>query len=237
MFDDKPILKDIPVEWPLFLSATFLAFIFVLALTRKLMEPSIKARKEEVASQRSKLDQISLNIHQLFDGKMLGLSQAFAFESATKARLSLYINDEDEERFVPCGRYSPDPTLKRKGRTSFPHREGCIWKAWENGYHFDNAIPNDTDGNFSAYQNKHYDVPIGTSRSLKMRPALIAGHRIPGQNGDVLGVVIFEALDSNGFANVSVKPLLEDASQDLSIMVQALWDYIPKPSDAEEAGL
>jgi len=160
----------------------------------------------------------------MFDGVMLSLSEKFKFKKTTKARLSLYINDPEMKRFVPCGRYSPDPTLRGKGRSSFSHRQGCIWRCWENDFHYDDKMP--TGKKFPAYQEKTYNISQETSKNLKMRPKLIAGKRIDDALDRAVAVLILEAIDPNDFPEKIVKEHLENACKDLARLILTFKEYI-----------
>ena len=107
--------------WLIFIGAALLICAFLLSLNKQIREKSLTAIKTELASAEYKLEQVGSNIHDLFNGSMLNLSQRFGFTNSTKARLSLYINDADKNCFIPFGRYSPNPVLRRKGPVSYTH--------------------------------------------------------------------------------------------------------------------
>lgn len=230
------VLKLFSEKWIIVVLAFSIGSIFVLSLNKKLREKSIKNLKSELAETRVQLEQVGDNIYNMFDGVMLSLSQKFEFNKATKARLSLYVNDPEKERFVPCGRYSPDPTLRSKGRSSFSHRQGCIWRCWENDFHYDDNMPTGKK-TFPAYQAKTYDIPPETCDSLKMRPKLIAGKRIDDAWDQAIAVVILEAMTPRDFPEELVKRHLNGACTDLARLILTFKEYIPIPSDAEDIGL
>jgi len=210
--------------------------IFTLALNKRIREKSYKALQKDLNEANSQLDRVSENIHNMFDGVVLSLSRKFRFSKSTKARISLYINDEEKSRFVPCGRYSPDPTLSKKGRSSFSHGQGCIWKSWENDFHFDNQIPARTTA-FNSYQLREYGIPVETCEILQMKPRLIAGKRIDDLFDKPIAVLILESKDPNGFTEQEIRTIFESSCEDLSRLILTMQDYIPIPSDAEDVGL
>ena len=230
------LLKIIPEKWIIIILGVSIIIIFILALNKKIKEKSYKKLTSELTEANLQLDQVSENIYNMFDGVMLSLSQKFGFEKSTKARLSLYVNDDDKSRFVPCGRYSPDPVLRKKGRSSFSHGQGCIWKCWQNDFHFDNNMPAGRVA-FRRHQLKEYDIPEETCEILQMKPRLIAGKRIDDALDNELGVIIIEAKNPDTFTEDHIRRVFESSVEDLSRLILTLKDYIPIPSDAEEAGL
>lgn len=223
-------------KWIIIILASSISAIFLLSLNNKLREKSYNRLKGDLVEARTQLDQVGDNIYNMFDGVMLSLSEKFGFTKSTKARLSLYINDPENGRFVPCGRYSPDPTLRSKGRSSFSHGQGCIWRCWENDFHYDSKIPT-TRVAFDKYQFREYQIPQETCEGLKMRPKLIAGKRIDDALDQPVAVIIFEAKNSEEFLERDVQDLLQKACKDLARLILTFKEYIPIPSDAEDLGL
>lgn len=230
------VLKLVSEKWIAVILCVSILGIFSLSINKKFRDKSYKKLEKEFNEATFKLDKVSENIYNMFDGVMLSLSQRFDFENNTKARLSLYVNDEDKERFVPCGRYSPDPVLRKKGRSSFSHGQGCIWKCWKNDFHFDNNIPNAKKAK-QTYNRKEYDIPQDTYKVLKMQPRLISGKRISDPMGNELGVVILEAMNPDQFIEEDVSSKFERSSDELGRLILTLKEYIPIPSDAEDVGL
>jgi len=220
---------------------TLFAFIlilllFCLSLNEQLRKKSLKALESELRAAKDQLNEFGDNIENLFNGFLSGLASKMGFEAATKARFSIYLSDKDNAYFFPCGRYSPDPELKRKGRTKFTREQGCIWKAWLNGFHFDHNAPSGEKA-YQSYQLKTYKIPDNELKSLKMRPRLICGKRIEDPSGDPIGVIICEAVEPTLFSEDNLRNVLGPASDDLSKMLSSLQEFIPNPNHAGDVGL
>jgi len=236
----KKFLTFVPDKWLIAILVGSIIGIFLLNLNKRLREKSRKILQSANDQYVEQLGQLSQNIYNMFDGVILSLSQRFGFGKATKARISIYVNDQENERFVPCGRYSPDPVLRRKGRSSFSHSQGCIWQCWQDDFHYNNAIPA-TVGAFHAYQQREYNIPRETSVGLTMRPVLMAGKRVDDPLGQPIAVIILEVNaphhENDMFSERNVREILENVCDDWGRLILTFEDYIPIPGDAEEAGL
>lgn len=218
------------------LAAIMLITLFIFSLNEQLRKKSLAFLELQLREAKDQLNEFGDNIENLFNGFLRDHSNSLGFDAATKARLSIYLNDDEKSHFYPCGRYSPDPEFQKKGRTMFAHGQGCIWKAWKNGFHFDSAAPK-TAESYKKYQTRVYSIPNTELSGLKMKPRLICGQRIEDPSGSPIGVIICEATESELFSVEQISSVLRPASEELCKMLTILQAFIPNPNDAEDVGL
>ncbi len=172
----------------------------------------------------------------MFDGLLLNLSKKLDFKQGDQARISIYVHEISEGRFIPCGRYAPNPELRKSGRTSFPDTQGCIAKGWQNGWHFDDSFP-DTTSRHQNYCYSNYAIPKNTHDDLKMRSLVYAVMRLDDSSGYPLAVMVIESEKADQFDANQLQTDLEGVANDFSQMISTLRQHIPSPSDAADRGL
>jgi hypothetical protein len=172
----------------------------------------------------------------LLDGLLRNLSKKLGFPTDGTTRISLYVHDESNRFFVPGGRYSSNPYFDRKGRTQFSDEEGCISKGWRHDWHFDAAVPDDTD-EAAKYHLENYGVADSTYRSLKMKPKLFAAKKIVDSDDRPVAVLVVESEKRDAFEESDLVRNMGEAAQDLASTICAVKDHIPLPNLAAEAGL
>lgn len=161
-------------------------------------------------------------------------------------RITLYIVDDARRHFVPVGRYSSSPRYGEPGRTQYPLSQGCIGKAWDTGWCFDNRIPKPPDAldaasikdsEFAEYMLENYRIPKTTVSKLTMKSTLIAGYRIDVDEGrESLGIIVVESTDGGRFEEDELKTHLVSQSGYLSHMIRVLKPYIPTAECASHSG-
>jgi hypothetical protein len=180
---------------------------------------------------------VAENIHALFEAVLLSLANKLEVDERGTERVSIYVHRLETNTFVPCGRFSHNPILKAKGRTSFPDDQGCIAKAWEEDWHFCVDFPDPSrTGPYVDYLLHTYGIPRDVGRSLKMKPKLIAAKRI-SLNGSGVAIIVFESTDQGKFTEEQLKGRLAAASVEYAQMIKSIQKYIPNPSRAAEVGL
>jgi hypothetical protein len=143
--DETDFFNLLSMEFQTLLAVIMLIALFFFSLNEQLRKKSLVFLEAELREAKDQLNEFGDNIENLFNGFLRDHSNSLGFDAATKARLSIYLNDDEKSHFYPCGRYSPDPEFQKKGRTMFAHGQGCIWKAWKNGFHFDTNAPKSAD--------------------------------------------------------------------------------------------
>ncbi|TAZ71102.1 hypothetical protein ELH72_29705 (plasmid) [Rhizobium ruizarguesonis] len=245
-FDYRDVRKEFP-KWPGlfdFLEGSFLfwtfvisaVFTFCLGLLIAQRDKTLTQLNEELRRHRDEKDEVGNNIIILFDGLLLNLSRKLNAPRGVDFRISLYVHDAANKRFIPCGRYSPNPTLAGPGRTSYPDSEGCIAEGWRRGWHFDNAIPA-SGSSRKAYNQRHYAVSERTNYSIRMASCLYAVRRLDDLLNTPVAVLVVEAMDSMQFEQDALRSKLDEVADDFARMVHNLKGYIPNPANAAESGL
>lgn len=202
-----------------------------------LRQKSIKALSKENSRLAYEVGAVVENIHSLFEGLLYSLSNKLQLDEAGTERVSIYVHRAKSHSFVPCGRFSHNPILKQKGRTSFPDNQGCIAKAWQEDWHFCNQFPDVTrTGQYIDYLLQKYQIPRNVGRSLKMKPALVAAKRI-SLNGSGVAILVFESTDRNRFTEAELRGRLSSVTEEYGRMILSIERYIPDPIIASEVGL
>ncbi len=213
------------------------ALATVIAIATAISAPTIKSLEDDLEAATQKNNLIQDNVRNLFDGFLYHLwgQLGFNHENGNNERISLYIHDLDSSSFVPCGRYSPNPTYKKSGRPEYPDSEGCIAHAWKNGWHY---VELDTDKrNRNDQHQAQYQVPKRTSGRFKMPTTTYACLRIvKAGSGEPLAVVVVESAVVGRIAESDLKDKLTSQHNYLSQLICNLYDYIPMPSNAANSG-
>jgi hypothetical protein len=227
------ILSILPFIFPAFAIASC-----VLAIYQGLMQKSLSIVEQEASNLRGQIDLLADNVRSLFEGFLYRFSTKLQFASRDEntERVTLYIFNETNKNFVPCGRYAANPMFKANGRPSYPSTEGCIARGWQHGWHFDNSF----DANSNSRTEKHakeYNVSRAVSRKLKMPSRLYAVLGINGVSGNPVAVMVVESTDPNRWDEALLKAVMKEQEEYLAELVMRLKEYIPDPSGASEKGL
>lgn len=223
-------------------SALFGALLFCafcqlfLSIGHSYREKKLACLRSELATAQLQISEVGNTIRQFFDGILLSFSQKLDLMQNDQVRISIYVHDDRQGSFIPCGRYSPNPRLMSPGRTYYPTGQGCIGKGWDHGWHFDNEIPLDRQAR-RRYEKESYGLPKAVVDGLKMQSRLYAVKRITEGNGKHLGVVVVEALDAARFQQVPLQSILDENNDMFARMIRSFREYIPNPSIAEDSGL
>lgn len=143
---------------------------------------------------------------EIFTGYLYALSSeklCFGAKGENSERITLYIHDNSKDSFIPFSRVSQNPLYKKKGRPEYPDDIGCIGKAWENGWHFDNCFPEEKD-EYAKYCKNGYGMNHGVTNSLAMKSKLFACLRIEGE-GDPLGLIVVESMIADRYQEDDIK--------------------------------
>lgn len=220
----------------LFFTLVFCAAVeLILSIGRSARERTMQSLQKSLDDASSQITEIGSSIRQLFDGMLYTFSKRVDLRQDDQVRISIYVHDQDRKRFIPCGRYSPNPNLTKPGRTHYPDNEGCIGKGWDHGWHFDNDFPTDKPGR-RKYEKESYGLGRTVAESLKMQSRLYAVKRI-NHGDEALAVIVVEALDHDRFEQVALQNALDEHNDNFASMVRTLRSYIPNPSSAGDSGL
>lgn len=219
--------------WVFILSAVVSA---LLSWAMKVLQKSLNELKAEITETRDQIGEVGNNIKFLFDGLLLNLSKKLDFKQGDQARISIYVYEAESSQFIPCGRYSPNPELRKPGRTAYPDRQGCIAKGWQNGWHYDDEFP-DTKTRHQNHCSAQYGIPKEVHNGLKMMSLVYAVKRLDDAAGNPLAVMVIESTKKDQFDPNQLQADLETVADDFSQMIATLRQHIPSPSDASERGL
>lgn len=207
------------------------------ALYNVFRQKSMSKLKRENDELSLELGRIAENILSLFEAVLLALAAKLDLDEAGTERVSIYVHRPETGSFVPCGRYSHNPNLKKKGRSFLPDGEGCIARAWEEGWHFNDEFPcSSRTSAYTEYMKDQYNIPRNTTRRMKMKPQLIAAKRVSSY-GVPVAVIVVESTQAGGLLEVDLKELLVELAEEYGRMLSAVDKYIPDPHSAEEVGL
>lgn len=199
-------------------------------------EKTLSTLKQELNQTRDEMSEIGNTIQQLFNGMLYGLGQQLEIAQEDQIRITLYIHDRSTFSFIPCGRYSPNPRYQDPGRPSYPHDQGCIGKGWENGWHFDNAVPENGKPR-RTHHTKEYGMTPEIVDALTMKSCLYAAKRLHDAADVPVAVIVVEAIDSGRFEAENLRAILENIDRDYGRIVRTLRSYIPTPFNAAASGL
>jgi hypothetical protein len=113
--------------------------------------------------------------------------------------------------FVLVARWTKDPTLAEGSQTIYAEGQGCLWKAWQDGYAEEVNLPdprNDLKG-WVDEQVARWNVPRDRAEAMTMRSRTYVAIRIEDRSTGRLpaGVVIFESrLTPNEATRARLKP-------------------------------
>ncbi len=198
-------------------------------LKRKVME--LEEEKSVVAE----------NVRNLVEGYLFRFATGplrFGSLSENTERVTLYLHDSDGH-FISIGRFSENPTFRQNGKSRHSANQGCIGKAWTDGWCFDNAFP-PPDTAQVRYQKKHqeYGIDASTVDAFSMKSRLYCGCRIYSRdNLSPVAVLVIESTASDRFSEQVLKDLLQSTElRFLSDLVENVRPYVAMPSEVAELG-
>lgn len=142
---------------------------------------------------------------------------------------------------VPDARIAPDPRLKMKGRDEYPDDEGFVGATWSRGYTEKRFRSGDEQNLVKAYTKGERGWPShvkpldeATASGLAMKSRTLIGTRIDSFHGGYIGVVMFESLKFDDFANIN-EDALRDA-REIKALQRLLDAYRPYLDHVSEGG-
>ncbi|KXO74910.1 hypothetical protein [Brucella anthropi] len=242
---DKMATEEIKWSGPLsFISNRGILWTFLIAAALNaamaiyyaFKERTISSLKKEITQTRDEISEVGNTIQQLFNGMLYGLAQQLEIAQEDQIRITLYIHDKGTFSFIPCGRYSPNPRYQDPGRPSYPENQGCIGKGWENGWHFDSAVP-ENGNKRKTYHAREYGMDGDVVDALAMKSCLYAAKRLHDAAEAPVAVIVVEAIDSSRFEADNLRAILENIDRDYGRIIRTLRSFIPTPFNAAASGL
>lgn len=126
-------------------------------------------------------------------------------------RISVYIHYKNT--FALHARYSKNNIYSRNGRPVYPERQGCIGKAWMQGFFFVDGLP-DPSRDLQLYLREARDKSgMGTTaaKKMKMKSRNYGGFVLSDpKTANSIGVIIFESMKSNKFSTADIQRVKSD---------------------------
>jgi hypothetical protein len=196
---------------------------------------------EENGQLKEELSQSREKIRSLCEGYLYSLANGplkFSTIPQKHERITLYAHDYDH--FIPIGRVSFTPEYAKKGRPSYPEKEGCIAQTWKNGWHFANDYPDPgVDPEGYSRRCKIDNLSDENFNAIGMKSRLYCGYRISDTSGKKqMAVLIIEATDPNRYTEVALKKILneEEKRKYLQDMTEQIAPIMPSCKQAKEEG-
>jgi hypothetical protein len=175
----------------------------------------------------------------LCEGYLFSLAKGplkFANDPGSFERITLYVHDSGD-RFIPIGRFSFHPEYAKRGRLSYPEREGCIARTWENGSHFANDYP-DPEMDLPGYYSRCMDDDISEEsiNEIGMKSRLYYGYSISDTQGKKsIAVIIVEATNPHRYTKEALTSIFK-RERYLSEITERLSPWMPSYEEAKEKG-
>lgn len=228
--------------WLLPLAAFLLVSLSTyISFRRPCYEKDVTFLQQRLNEANVKLEQVGHNIHDLFRGILVTLLRKMGFNREDQARISIYVHRKksktEQGYFTCCGRYSSNPEFGVTGRTTYPDGQGCIWRGWETGWHYDDNFPQNKNDR-KKYNEDEYNIPITVQEKFKMLSRFYAAKCLDDAEGKSQAVIVVEGMNKPPADRKRIiKKELEKLARDYAHMVKVLRDHIPVTEDAEEKKL
>ena len=153
-------------------------------------------------------------------------------------RITLYLSCDGG--FLPCSRYSLNPSILSIKRPIYRNKQGVIQQVWMNAWWFDNKFPNPAnEREYRNYHKENYGLTAAEVKSLSMKAELYCGIRIlDTSNREAIAVLIIESMNKNSLDELVIKEKLEKEIAKLAPLLEntAIRSCIPNQSiiEAEE---
>ena len=198
--------------------------------------PSRFSMQSALIKQKVEIQAITDHVVFCVEGFIWEQAKRAGFSDSGVSRISLYVHEPAKSRFFCLVRKSYNTKLEKKGRTFFADHEGCIAKAWEQDWHFDNGFP-EVDSANAAYHKSKYGISKRTFNQLTMRSKLIAVKKVVDKNDRPIALIVVESTKSNAFVEADLKSALTIAATDCATLLMVWKDHLPAPSVAQDEGL
>lgn len=223
----------------LIVALVILSFVFfVLQLSRSKRLSVLKEENEALKKENTVYDSV---VYEHTDSFLSAFSRdALSFGSVPGCdeRITIYVHDP-KGYFVPIGRHSENPNLKKRGRSKYPDDEGFIARAWERNDYFKNDY-SDPKANPRLYnQSLSADnLPADIVDGLKMKPTLLFGYRVKNSTThEPRALIILEVTKSNRYKERYLQQKFSTIRKDVTNLIQRLEPILPIISEPKEFGL
>ncbi len=184
---------------------------------------------------------IAENVRNLVEGYLFRFATgplSFGSRAGNIERVTLYLYDPDGH-FISIGRFSENPTFRQPGKSQHSSSQGCIGKAWTDGWCFDNAFPHPDTAQI-RYRKKQleYGIEGATVDNFSMKSRLYCGCRIHSRDGQVpVAVLVIESTESDRFEEEWLREQLKRTELlFLSDLIESVSPHVAMPSEIAKLG-
>ena len=169
------------------------------------------------------------------------LAQDLGFDlDASHHRITFYVFDEKNNYFYRFHRHSSNPNYLGTTNNQYSPTQGCICKAWESGFHFDNQFPDPVKryAAYCEYTRKLYNYTHDEVQQLKMKSRLYCSWAIKDTDGiGNVAVVVVESTEPNKWSEQELHDFFVQRREALRQYIATIHPILPKLSDASNLGL
>jgi hypothetical protein len=228
-----------------------IAFVIILilcAIVKKLTPVSDKDEQIEILQTRiveiSEENRDWVDIcYETIDALLHSLASGplkFGENGTYTERISLYIHDEDFQKFIQLGRVSLNPDYCKLGKRVYAEDEGCLGYTWNNGEGFRNDYADpETDLAIYLEQMKHESLNKNVVKAFNMKSRLYYGYRVMDtKSRNCLAVIIVESTDPSRYSKEELHKVfgIPHRAFFISRIIEKLYPCLPKLQNAREEG-
>ena len=194
------------------------------------------AERDELKSSLLRIQSLEEEVQQKYNDlsalHLAGLMHRMGLDG--NDRVSIYKHNENS--FYRIARHSSNPIHARPGRSIYPHNEGCMGEALQEGIAFEENLP----ANSTSYETRlmqRWQMQQETIRNLTMRSRSLAAfalHRPVG--GRRFAIIVFESM-ATGRIDARCRARFDQEEQGGIIQwLETMERFEPKPSEAKQEG-
>jgi hypothetical protein len=183
------------------------------------LESKNKEQSEKIRDLENSLSEVVNETNELFNSYLKLLVKNLDFTH--NERISVYKTYNNEFRLI--GRTSVNPNLAKRGRPTYPIKDGFIGKGWAEGEFFIENLPLPTASNGKTYYNKINEIN-SISRNvidnLNMKSRNFFIYRINGFDNSPKAVLVFESIEPKAFKKEHIIEKLTGVEQPLIMFIE-----------------
>lgn len=212
--------------------------ISIYELLRAATYDNLLRRNQEYTEERNSINKKVESFKKLYPK---ALSELFSFgHVGSHDRITFFLFDKDCNHFQEFHRVSSNANFYTSNQKLYPPNQGCIGKAWENGFHFDNTFP-DPDQNhkdYIQYTCGNYNFKAEEAQGLRMKSRLYCSWSIKDVDGvEDVAVIVLESTNSARWQEAQLKQIFEVNKAALRQYIGLVNGIIPQLSIAKNMNL
>ena len=203
-----------------------LAFVqLVVHLIHLCREPRVSLMAKNLKASEDKAAFLIENANSLCAGYLQDLGRLIGFGDAqpNTERITLYVHDS-ESGFQQVGRFSFNQSYVKPGRRRYPDTQGCIGKAWENGWATENHPQFEDDGDAWVKSCAVSGVPKTTAVKLNMKSCCYVACTVRiSSNDPPNGILVIESTAPNRLEEAGLRKILTEHRRGyIAFMIKSL---------------